>query len=267
MSNKKITEKIKEMLTPEDFKQLESAIEDLVNKRVALSEEEMKNKYDALAEEYVQKQVKELSESNKASLIEEYDAKLQAIEKKVVTKLGAFLDHVIMEQISDAAIEKLALNEVSAPIIDGIKKLFSKNYIELDTTGSDLLKAEQKKVTKLESDLSNATAKILENEKRLEAAANMLLISEKTEGMVNSQKQRVAKMFKNKPFEETKENIDTFVTMIRESKETVKPKNEDKGTLSEIISEGDHIPEEKAVMKETDEDMTFAAKANRYLAE
>ena len=111
--SKKITDKIKEMLTPEDLKVFEAAIEKMVATRVGLIEEEIKNKYDALAEEYVAKKVAEESEKSKASLIEEYDAKLKNIEQKVVTKLGSFLDHVIVEQISDDTITKLEIGRAS----------------------------------------------------------------------------------------------------------------------------------------------------------
>lgn len=264
--SKKITEKIKEMLTPEDLKVFEAAVEKMVSTRVKLKEEEIKAKYDELAEEYVSKKVNEELETAKASLIEEYDAKLKNIEQKVVTKLGSFLDHVIVEQISEESIEKLAINEIAMPVVEQIRKVFTNNYVELDTDGAGLLKVEQKKVAKLENELSEAHAKIMESEERLEKSATFLLISEKTQGLTGSQKQRVAKMFKNKKFEEVKEGIDTFVEMVKESN-TPRPKSEGKGTLDEIITEEDNIGEEKKVVQEEKQEFSFAEKANRYLDE
>ncbi len=264
--SKKITEKIKEMLTPEDLKVFEAAVEKMVSTRVKLKEEEIKAKYDELAEEYVSKKVNEELETAKASLIEEYDAKLKNIEQKVVTKLGSFLDHVIVEQISEESIEKLAINEIAMPVVEQIRKVFTNNYVELDTDGAGLLKVEQKKVAKLENELSEAHAKIMESEERLEKSATFLLISEKTQGLTGSQKQRVAKMFKNKKFEEVKEGIDTFVEMVKESN-TPRPKSGGKGTLDEIITEEDNIGEEKKVVQEEKQEFSFAEKANRYLDE
>lgn len=264
--NKKITDKIKEMLTPEDLKVFEAAIEKMVATRVSLKEEEIKNKYDALAEEYVSKKVTEESEKSKATLIEEYDAKLKNIEQKVVTKLGSFLDHVIVEQISDETITKLAINEIAMPVVEQIKKVFGQNYIDLDTDGSGLLKQEQQKTARLESELSNAHAKLMETEDRLEKSATFLLISDKTKGLIESQVQRVVKMFKNKKFDEVKDAIDEFVTMVKESN-TPSVKTESKGTMEEIITESDHIEETKAAVVEEREEFTFADKANRYLDE
>jgi len=264
--SKKITEKIKEMLTPEDLKVFEAAVEKMVSTRVKLKEEEIKAKYDELAEEYVSKKVNEELETAKASLIEEYDAKLKNIEQKVVTKLGSFLDHVIVEQISEESIEKLAINEIAMPVVEQIRKVFTNNYVELDTDGAALLKAEQRKVAKLENELSEAHAKIMESEERLEKSATFLLISEKTQGLTGSQKQRVAKMFKNKKFEEVKEGIDTFVEMVKESN-SPRLKSVGKGTLDEIITEEDNIGEEKKVIKEEKQEFSFAERANRYLDE
>jgi hypothetical protein len=254
------------MLTPEDLKVFESAVEQMIVKRVALKEEELKAKYDALAEEYVAKKVTEGLESAKATLIEEYDGKLKNIEQKVVTKLGSFLDHVIVEQISESAIEKLAINEIAMPVVEQIKKIFGSNYIDLNTNGSALLKAEQKKVAQLESSLSDAQSKIMESEERLEKSATFLLISEKTEGLTRSQKQRVATMFKTKKFEDVKDNIDTFVEMVKESV-APKAKVEGKGTIDEVITEGDNLKEEKASIVEDKEEFTFAERANRFMSE
>ena len=263
--SKKITDKIKEMLTPEDLKVFEQAIEKMLEKRVSLKEEEIKAKYDELAEEYVTKKVAEELETAKAELIESYDAKLKGIEQKVVTKLGSFLDHVIVEQISEESIEKLAINEIAMPVVEQIKNIFNKNFVELDSDGAALIKQEQKKSAELEKELSETHAKRMESEERLEKAASFLLISEKTEGLTRTQKQRVAKMFKNKKFDEVKDGIDTFVEMIKESATVAPKKSGDKGTIDSIITEEDNMEEEKASVIEEKEEFTFAEKANRYM--
>ena len=137
------------------------------------------------------------------------------------------------------------------------------DYVELDSDGSGLLKAAQKKNSELEKALSDSQEKIMESEERLEKSATFLLISEKTEGLTNTQKNRVAKMFKAKRFDDVKENIDTFVEMVKESV-SPKVKSDGKGTLDAVITEEDSIKEEKTVISEGDEE-TFATRANRYL--
>ena len=268
--SKKVTDKIKEILTPKDLKVFEAAVDNMVSERVAMAEEELKSKYDQIAEEYVQKKVVEDLEAEKAKLVEEYDVKLQNLEKKIVTKLDSFLDHVITEQISDEALNKIAINEVAFPVIEGIKKVFNENYLELDSDGSRVVKEAEKMSKDLEEQLSEQISKNMELEERLEKTASYLLISEKTEGLTRTQKSRVVKMFKDKSFDEVKDKIGTFIEMVKETpvkKEEVKESVASKRkTIDSIISEGDHIAQEKLVINETEDvQPTFAGQANRFL--
>lgn len=248
----KITDKIKEMLSPEDLKIFESAIEDLIDekvtRKVSLSEEEMKNKYDLIAEEYCQKQISEGMEKEKATLISEYDKKLVNLEKKIVTKLDSFLDQMIAEQISDTALEKIAVNEVAYPVVAGIKKLFSENYVELDTEGSNIVKKSSEKVKELENQLSESIAKRMELDERLEKTATFLLINEKTEGMTQTQKARVTKFFKDKKFDEVKSKIDMFVEMVNTKEEKkVVSEGKKKDIIDSVLTEKDGIKKPKKV--------------------
>jgi hypothetical protein len=264
----KITDKIKEILTPEDLKVFEAGVEKMIETRVGLIESELKDKYDKLAEEYVAKKLVEELDKAKAQLVEDYDAKIKNIEKKVVTKLGSFLDHVIMEQISDETLEKIAINEVALPIVNGIKSILESNYIDVNTDGSALLKAEQTKVERLTKELSEAHGKIMESEDRLQKSASFILISEKTQGMTGTQKKRVVNLLKSKSFDEINESIEDVVSIVKESANIVVPKeiNESKAVIDEIITEDDVIVEEKkSVVKEEEDKKSFADLATFYL--
>jgi len=266
--SEKITDKIKKMLTPSDQKVLEEAIEKLISTRVALSEEEMKTKYDELAEDYCKKEVAERLEKEKATLVESYDEKLNNLEKKIVSKLDSYIEHVISEQISDETLNKIAVNEVALPLIVNIKKLFSEHYVDLDSEGSTLLKQKDAKVKELEEKVSEMTKKILESEERLEKSAAFLIISEKTEGLTQTQKQRVVKMFKNKAFNEIKENIDEFVSMVKESADNTVSESKETKTIDTVLSEGTAptVKEKKEVIKE-EKQVTLVSAAARYMAE
>jgi hypothetical protein len=266
-TKKKITDKIKEMLSPSDLKVFEDAVEKLVDKRVALKEEELKNKYDTLAEEYCTKKIAEETEKAKATLIEGYDEKLNNLEKKIVGKLDSYIDHMIAEQISDETLKKIAINEVAYPLVQGMKKLFAENYVELDSQGTVLLKQKDEKIKELEEKVASFSKKVVESEERLEKSASFLLISEKTDGLTDTQKQRVVKMFKNKKFDEIKENIDEFISMIKESNgervEVAESKKADSKSIDSVLTEAaaSEPTKEKKVIKED----TFAGYAEKYM--
>ena len=268
--SKKITDKIKEMLSPSDQKVLEEAIEKLISTRVTLREEEMKTHYDELAEEYCKKEVAERMETEKAALVESYDEKLNGLEKKIVSKLDSYIEHVITEQISDETLNKIAVNEVALPLIVSIKKLFSENFVDLDSEGSNLLKTSQEKIKELEEKLSDSTKKIVESEERLEKSAAFLMISEKTEGLTQTQKQRVIRMFKNKPFNEIRETIDEFVSMVKESNDKkIEESVKETKSIDNVLTEGTApaAPKKKEVIKEDVKPNSFITAAGRFMAE
>lgn len=271
--NKKITEKIKEILNPDDLKVFEEALDNLVAEKVkagtAVLQEEYKTKIDKIAEEYCQKRITEEVEKKTAELVESYDEKLVNLEKKVVSKLDSFLEHVITEQISDATLEKIAINETMLPVVESIKKVLKENFIEVEAEGTELIKEAQNKQITLEKKVSELIEKNMELEERLEKTATYLMISEKTDGLTNSQKNRVVKMFKDKHFDEVQEKIETFVELIKEGEEkkveeVKKTVRKEPKTIDSVITESDTIKEDKKVIKE-EKESTFADFAQRFM--
>lgn len=254
-----ITDKMKEFLTESDLQVLESAIDqkiaegvkvkldESVNERVTLIEEELKKKYEKIADKYVTEEVEKRVTEEKAKLVESYDEKLDNLETKVVSKLDAFFEQVISEQISDSVIEKLAINEALQPIVEGIKKVYVENFVELGSDSSKKLAEKDEQIVKLQKQVSESIEKLMESEKRLEQTATYLLISEKTEGMLDSEKKRVLTMFKDKSFKEVEGKIDTFVTIIKESAKPIVGKKivEKKKILDESIDSNDHVDAKK----------------------
>ena len=273
-----ITDKIKEILSEEDLKVFEEALEKMINEKVgekvSLKEEELKQKYEEISEKYVTEEVEKRLTEAKVKLVEDYDSKLTNLEKKVVSKLDSFFDHVIAEQISDQMIEKIAINEALLPVVDGIKKVYSENFIELNSDSSKKIAEAKSKIQKLEKQLSESMAKLMQSEERLEKTATYLLISEKTEGMLPSEKEKVVKLFKDKHFTEVKEKIDTFVGMLKEStKSTPKveyKKVQKKKILDESVDVNDNVDPKKVVeqpkvVKEEVEVNSTTKIANRYM--
>jgi hypothetical protein len=272
---KSITQKISETLSPEDMKIFESAMDKKIKEAVALMEEETKKKYDVLAEKYCTKKIEEATTtlktkfdedltSEKAKLIESYDGKLANLEQKLVSRLDAFHEHEVKNLISDEVIEKIAINETYAPIVDKVRKVFADHFVAIDTDGTAQITESQKAVKALEKQLSEAIADKIVLEEKMDKTASYLMISEKTQGLKESQKKRVVNMFKDKKFSETQSKIDSFVDLIKESKET-RPVQEKKPLIDSVTSDDDSIPAAKPVVIE--ESNSFLDAANRYMEE
>ena len=242
-----ITKKLKETLTEEDQKALETAInsivEEKVSKDVPLLVEEEKARLEKEYNEKLEKAINEEYEELKTTL----NDKVNTLEEQYVEKLDAFLEHEISEQISDEAISKIAINETLAPVVNGIKKIFAENGLELDSEGSALLKEAQEEITALKDDVNRLTEENLELNKILEKMATRDLLGTKTEGMLPEQKERVYNMFEGKSFEEVETKVDEFVDIVLET--TIEKETEINESF-DIDKEGDGIEPEKKQQKD-----------------
>lgn len=272
--DKTITQKIAETLSPEDLKIFESAVEKKIKESVALMEEEVKSKYDSLAEKYCAKKIEEATATlkakfdedlanEKATLIESYDGKLANLEQKLVSRLDAFHEHEVKNLISDETIEKIAINETYAPIVEKMRKVFAEHFIAIDTDGTAQLTEAQKSIKTLEKQVSELISEKIVLEEKMDKTASFLMISEKTQGLTESNKKRVINMFKGKKFNETQAKIDSFIDLIKESKE-VRPVIGKKPLIDEVTSQEDNIPAKKPEVIE--ESNSFLDTAEKFLA-
>lgn len=277
--SKKITDKIKEILSAEDLKIFEGAIESMINDRVtngvaektALLEDEIKSKYDQISEQYVAAKLTEETEKIKASLVASYDKKLAKLEETVVTQLDSFLDKVIVESVSDEMLEKIAINEATYPILEKIRGVLTESGVDL--TQKQQPKADEN-VSKLEEQVKNVSAQLSESiaknvvlQERLEKAGVFLLISEKTKGFTDSQTKKVINEFKDSSFEDAESKIDGFVSLIKESV-AVAPKATPRVEKKKIL-ESVGLPAKKTTVVESVEEIpaqrTMVDMASEYM--
>jgi hypothetical protein len=220
-----VTKKIEEILSPADLKSFEEGVDKMVTarveagvaERVAIIETELKQKYDTISEQYVEKKIASELVKKSAELVTEADAKISALEKKVVSRLGSFLDRVVTESISDSILEKVAINEVALPMIEKIRSVFSEGFVQIDSDSQKVIDEAVAKSVKSEKQLSESISKNMVLEERLEKLAVFLMISERTQGLTPALKKQVVEEFKSRAFDEVDGKIDGFVTLIKEA--------------------------------------------------
>lgn len=258
----KITEKLKEVLNEEDLSFFKEEIKKTVNEEAQkiadLVVEERINKIEEIAEEFVGKRVEE----EKDKLMEEYDEKINELEEKVVDTLDKFLNSEISEKISDDLIEREATFDVLSPVVEGIKKVFSENHVELDVEGEELAKKYADRVEKLEKDLSEAIAEKMEANENLEKIAIKKLLDEKTEGLSEEQVVYIKEVFDGKPFEKVYEEIDGMVDFVVNKENEVNEDEDEKD--DQLVNEDDQIKSEKKKVNE-DSDSFYKRIAAKYL--
>jgi len=244
-----ITKKLKEILTPEDMKALEEAIQIMVDEKTSkdtsLLVEEEKSKLEKASHEYVERAILEETEKLQNQLKEDFEIKKEKLEEEYIEKLDSFLEHEISENISDEVLNNIAINETYKPVVEGIKKIFAEQGLELDSDGSALLKEAHKEILELKSDVDRLLEENLELNNMLEKMSIRDIINDKTEGMLPEQKSRVENMFEGKSFEEVENRIDEFVEIVLDNRIDEDDDEEDDLLIEGDDNPGDYIKEQR----------------------
>ena len=164
---------------------------------------------------------------------EKYGEELKAIENKVITGIDKYLEFNIKEKIGPKLIQKTAMSEMYAPIIDGVKSLFEEQYIPLDLTGAKKIREMKAENAELQKSLKKQLSENLRLAEVAEVNSKKALIAEKTEGMTPRQKAKVNRLFENKTFSETKKDIDNCIEMLDEEADQIRALREDRQRLFE----------------------------------
>jgi len=196
-------------------------LEEEYQTKTELFKETAIEKIQEMAEGYVAKEVDEKVSAIKAQLDEEYAEKVSTLEENVVDKLDKFLDLEITSKISDELLEAVAINETYAPIIAGIQSLFESKFVSLDSEGKSIVESAKTEAESLKTKLNESMAEKIALSEKIEKVQTQLLIAQKTEGLTESQKERVSIMLEGKDFEEVSSKIDTVVDIITEAEDVV----------------------------------------------
>lgn len=176
--------------------------------------ESYKKKLEEISEQYIFEYFQE-------KFTEQYGKELEAIEEKIIRGLDKYLEFNINEKISPNLIQKTALQETYAPIIEGIKRLFEDEYVPMDLSGSKKIRELKAENTQLKASLTKRTDENMRLAELVESTGKKQIISEKISDLTPAQRIKVKKFFKEKSLNETKKDIDAYIEMIQEQTESI----------------------------------------------
>lgn len=244
-----------------------AALEEEYQTKSELFKETAIEKIQEMAEGYVAKEVEEKVSEIRTQLEEEYAEKVQSLEENVVDKLDKFLDLEISSKISDELLESVAINETYAPLVKGIQHLFESQFVALDSEGSQIVESATSEAKTLKTKLNESLSEKIALAEKVEKLQTGLLIATKTEGLTESQKERVLVMLEGKGFDEVSEKIDTVVDIITESEDVLGGKEElDENDNTDVFA-GYVEPISEHVETKTDDVATFKFNKVNYLLE
>ena len=159
--------------------------------------------------------IKEELEADHIKAIKEETAELQG---EVTERVDGYLEYVADEWLKEnqLAVENGLKTELSESFINGMKNLFEEHYVQIPEDKYDVLESMVNKLDEMESKLNEQIDKNVALNKRLAESTSDGILSEVSEGLAVTQKEKLASLAESVEFESEADYREKLVT-LRES--------------------------------------------------
>jgi hypothetical protein len=184
--------------------------------------EELSEEFRVKASTIFEAAVASAVESERASLEEEYQARLDEatdeLAESVVEKVDQYLDYVVEQWIKDneVAIESSLKLEIMESFMGGMKKVFEENYIDIPEEKVDVVETLASKSEELEANLDNAINENIELKKMLETYVKKEIFSEVAEGLTVTQTDKFLSLSEGIDFDD-EESYKSKLNIVKEN--------------------------------------------------
>merc|ERR1712159_340398 len=231
-------ETIAEINVEEDLKALiegEELSEEFQDKARVIFETAIKTKVEEIKEE--------LQESYATALVEE----LETIKGGLIERVDSYLEYVSDEWMQENALQVEAglKTEMTESFLEGMKGLFEEHYVTIPEEKYDVLNSMVDKLDEMESKLNEQIERNVALNQRLAESTADGIFAEVTEGLADTQKEKLATLAENVEFESDTDYREKLVN-LKESYfpvNTSAPKSTSEN-LSEEVSTDEVISEE-----------------------
>jgi len=202
-------EVIEEINVEEDLKALiegEDLSEEFQDKARTIFETAIKTKAVEIKEE--------LNEAYATALVEELDE----IKSNLTERVDSYLEYVADEWIKENALQVEAglKTEMTESFLEGMKGLFEEHYVSIPEDKYDVLESMVNKLDEMESKLNEQIERNVALNKRLAESTSDGILSEVSEGLAVTQKEKLASLAESVEFESEVDYREKLVT-LRES--------------------------------------------------
>ena len=180
-------------------------VEEDLNALIAGEElsEEFQEKARTIFEAAIRTKVTEMTESIKAQYEETLVEEVKVIKEELQDRLDSYLEYVADEWVSEneLAIEHGLKTEMTESFLEGMKKLFEDHYVTIPEEKYDVIESMVDKLDEMESKLNEQIDKNVALNKRLAESTADVIFSEVTEGLAQTQRDKLATLAENVEFE------------------------------------------------------------------
>ncbi len=207
-----------EEVVAEEEETIEYSVEDDINALVEGEElsEEFREKAATIFEAAINSKVKGIKEELTASYEEKLVEEVASIKEELKDRVDSYLEYVADEWIAEnqLAVESGLKEEMTESFISGMKSLFEEHYVTIPEEKYDVIESMVDKLDEMEGKLNEQIEKNIALNKRLAESVSDVVFAEVTDGLAQTQKDKLAGLVDNVEFESE--------TAYREKLETLK---------------------------------------------
>ena len=198
-------EVVSEEETSEEEEVIEYSVEDDLNALIQGEElsEEFREKAATIFEAAINSKVKGIKEELTASYEEKLVEEVASIKEELKDRVDSYLEYVADEWIAEnqLAVESGLKEEMTESFISGMKSLFEEHYVTIPEEKYDVIESMVDKLDEMEGKLNEQIEKNVALNKRLAESVSDVVFAEVTDGLAQTQKDKLAGLVDNVEFE------------------------------------------------------------------
>ena len=207
----------------------EELSEDFQNKARTIFETAIKTKVVEIKEE--------LNEAYATALVEE----LETIKTDLTERVDSYLEYVSDEWIQEnaLAVENGLKTEMTESFLEGMKGLFEEHYVSIPEEKYDVLNSMVDKLDEMEDKLNEQISKNVALNQRLAESTADVIFADVTEGLADTQQEKLASLAENVEFESEADYREKLV-QLKESyfpSKASAPKSTSENLSEEVLTE------------------------------
>ena len=202
--------------------------------------EEFKEKAKTIFEAAINAKVAEIKEGLEAKYQEKLSEEIEAAKESLAERVDSYLEYVADEWFEEnaLAVEAGLKTEMTESFLEGMKGLFEEHYVSIPEEKYDVLESMVEKLDDMETKLNEQIERNISLNKRLAESVADGILDQVSEGLAQTQKEKLASLSESVEFESETEYREKLET-LKESYFSSKPQSS--SAKSETLSEGvDH---------------------------
>ena len=236
---------------------IEYSVEDDINALVEGEElsEEFKEKAATIFEAAINTKVKGIQEELTASYEEKLVEEVASIKEELKDRVDSYLEYVADEWIAEnqLAVESGLKEEMTESFISGMKSLFEEHYVTIPEEKYDVIESMVDKLDEMEGKLNEQIEKNIALNKRLAESVSDVVFADVTDGLAQTQKDKLAGLVENVEFESENAYREKLETLKESYFPTKKAQRNNTENLTEEagspVETANHSPTMEAYLK------------------